>query len=184
MNSTIGRGIALFSDIRGTRILRHPAQTMVRDFTHDLALEGDGMWGRLPAKLVAYSLPELPETWKLWLAKPILFADQMRRVTLILHAVVVDEFRIDSDVLRQSNGPRRGVGLSIIHCERYFQASKIGAADAFRNLSGACHRAAVAIKPHIIAKAIRDDHQRVAFPMTRGIAQGQRLRIFRQLATV
>src|SRR6185436_13910999 len=98
----------------------------------------------------------------------------------VLEAELVDQFRIELDVLAQLDGERLRVILRIVDGELDVECPVVRPRDPLGHLGDVAHRAASGVDPEIVAEALRADDQRVTFPGAHGISVPGRHGILRE----
>src|SRR5689334_13556673 len=84
---------------------------------------------------------------------------------LVLQTELVDQIRIELDVLRERHGERLRIVLRIVDRQLDLERAEIGPADPFGHHGLVAHRAAPRVDPEIVTKPGGGDDERVAVPV-------------------
>src|SRR6185436_3629948 len=99
-----------------------------------------------------------------------LLGEEVDRVLLVIRAVIVEKVAIGYELLVQGHRPGTRVCLGIVNRQLDLQAAVIDAAESLGHPRRCGHRTAIPIEPGAVPKAIRANHQRVAFPHPNRVA--------------
>src|SRR5437667_1731804 len=142
-------------------------------YTRSKTAEHTWIISRIPDLLI----PKLGSPFRPGLLPPR--ALQPLVILLALEAKLVDEIRVRFQAVGQVHGERLRVHLRIVNREFDFECAKVRAADSLRHLRGVAHRTAPRVDPQFIAEAFGLNHERVAFPVRRGVTVPGRIGVFR-----
>src|SRR5688572_27213182 len=109
---------------------------------------------------------------------------QLFREPLAFCAHFVDELRVGSELLSQSDGPRSRIRLRIVHCHLDLEMAEVGPANALAELGRPRDHAAIPVDPDVVAKSDRVDHQRIVGPHGRRVSLPGWIRVWRQRAAI
>src|SRR5262252_3548979 len=105
----------------------------------------------------------------------------MLRRSLVLIANELDQLLIERKLVAHANGERLRVRFRVV--DRYvdFEVTVVRSPPALGHLALRRHRAALDVEPHVVAEADSLDDERIAFPVTDGVAVPPRLKIVVEL---
>src|SRR5438552_8276786 len=116
----------------------------------------------------------------------VLLADHVRRRALVLGADELDQLFVRNDLLVHANGEGRRVRLGIVDRDVDAQRSVIRPGVSLGHLRLVRERTSVDVEPPAVAEVVGVDDERVAFPVTGGVAvpPGLDVAVFRKRTAV
>src|SRR5215471_2815464 len=115
----------------------------------------------------------MPKALRWRASRPALFI--VLRIDVVFGADELDELVVRHQTLRELHRPRMGVRLGIIDGDLDVERAVVDAVDALGRFSRVRQRAAVDVQPAAVAESTRFDHERVADPLARRVAEPPRL---------